>query len=227
MSKDPLPDGTQRSQPTVLVTGQARALLRRVPLQLLAERAEDSNAAIIVTTREDPAVVARRLCGAVSAFDPSLVAMVDATSKPDSTPTRVDELRWHVPSPVAFGHVRSAIDIALEELAARDASHVHFLFDTLTTQFRLADAEIVHRHAHDMAMTVGGERGLGLFTMEPTVTRENEFEQVRHLVDVHVAVRRTASGPEVRWTGLVGNSGGWVSLADSGFRFDELGQSLG
>lgn len=227
MPDDQLPGDRRTSQPTVLVSGRARALLHRVPLQLLAERASPGDGAVVVSTREDPAVVGRRLCGAVSAFDPSRVAVVDATSKATGTLTRADDLRWHVPSPVSFGHVRTAIDVALDELAARDATRIHFLFDTLTTQFRLADADIVHQHAHDLAMTVGRERGLGLFVMKPSAATGQEFEQVRHLVDVHVAVRQTADGPQVRWTGLVGSSEGWVALADTGISVDAVGRSMG
>lgn len=227
MPEDRLPDRERAAQPTVLVSGQARALLRRVPLQLLAERVDPGDGVVVVTSREDPGVVARRLCGALSAADPSRVAMVDATSKATPSLTRADDLRWHVPSPVSFGQVRAAIDVALTELRARDVARIHFLFDTLTTQFRLADADLVHQCAHALAMTVGVEYGLGLFTLEPSVVTDQEFERARHLVDVHVAVRRTASGPRVRWTGLVGDSDGWVSLADSGFRFDALGRSLG
>lgn len=227
MTEDRVPDGPRESQPTVLVSGQARALLRRIPLQLLAERVAPGDGAVIVTAREDPAVVARRLCGAVSAFDPSLVTMVDATSKATGGLTRVDDRRWHVPSPVSFGHVRVAVDAALDELGTRDAASVHFLVDTPTTQFRLADADLVHQYTHDLAMVVGAEHGLGLLTLEPAATTEREFEQVRHLVDVHVAVRRTANGPQVRWTGLVGSSDGWTGLKDAGIHFDALGRNLG
>lgn len=227
MSEEPLPGDREQTQPTVLVSGQARALLQRVPLQLLAERARDGDGVVIASTREDPGVVARRLCGAVEAFVPSRVAMIDATSKSSGALTRVDDRRWHVPSPVSFGHVRTAVDIALNELAAADVERVHFLFDTLTTQFRLADADIVHQHAHDLAMAVGGQTGLGLFTLEPSALSETAFERVRHLVDVHVTVRRTADGPQVRWTGLLGNSCGWQALADAGLDLPAFGRSLG
>lgn len=227
MVEDRLPGGRRATQPTVLVSGEARELLRRVPVQLLAERGEPGDAVVVVTAREDPAVVARRLCGAVAAFGPDLVGLVDATSKAAATLTRVDDLRWRAPSPVAFDHVTSAVDAAREALRARDADRVHVLFDTLTVQFRLADAAAVLHHAHDLLMAVGGERGLGLATLAPSVTTDEEFERVRHLVDVHVAVRRTSGGPEVRWTGLAGSSEGWAPLADSGLRFDALGKSIG
>lgn len=217
----------QGTQPTVLVSGQASELLRRIPLQILAERCTPGDGAIVVSTREDPAFVARRLLGAVGTFDGTVVAAVDATSKSETTLTRPDDLRWHVPSPVAFGHVGTAVDAAREELRARGVDRVHLLSDTLTVQFRLADADAVHQHAHDIAMAVGGDRGLGLFTLAPSVTTDEDFEGVRHLVDVHVAVRRTANGPEVRWTGLLGSSDGWVALSEAGFRFDALGTSIG
>lgn len=214
------------AQPTVLVSGQARELLRQVPLQLTAERFRAGDGAVVVTAREDPGVVARRLCGAVPAADPDRVAMVDATSKARATPTRVDDRRWHVPSPVAFEQVAAAVEAALAELHARESDRVHLLFDALTTQFRLADAGAVHRFTHGMA-TRAARTGPGLFTVEPSVTVEREFEQLRHFVDAHVSVRRTPGGPQVRWTGAHGDSEGWVSLADAGLRFDALGRCLG
>lgn len=138
--------------------------------------------------------------------------MVDATSKPSTGLARVDDLRWHVPSPVAFGHVRTAVDAALTELRVRGAARVHLLYDALTAGFRLAADDDVHQHAHEVAMTAGDEQGLGLFTLAPSAVTDHELERVRHLVDVHVAVRWTVDGPQVRWTGLVGDPEGWVPL---------------
>lgn len=227
MGDDRLPGSQREIQPTVLVSGRARELRRRVPLLLLAERAEPGDGAVVVTTREDPAVVARRLCGAVAAFDSELVAMVDATNKSGTTLTRPADLRWHVPSPVSLDRAGTAVDAALDELRARDVGRIHFLFESLTVPFRLVDTDAVHRYVHDLAMAVGGERGLGLFTLAPSVAAPEEYEGVRHLVDVQVAVRRTADGPQVRWTGLVGRSDDWVPLVDVGFRFDALGNRLG
>lgn len=227
MVEDRLQESRRASQPTMLVSGQARELLRRIPVQILAERGTPGDGAVVVTTREDPSVVARRLCGAVGAFERPRVAMVDATNKSGTTMTRADEMRWHVPSPVAFGHVARAVDAARDELRTRDVDRIHLLSDTLTVQFRLAHADAVHQHAHDLAMAVGSDRGLGLFTLAPSATTDEEYEGVRHLVDVHVSVRRTADGPQVRWTGLLGRSNGWVPLADSDYRFDALGTSLG
>lgn len=227
MADDRLQETGRGTHPTVLVSGQARELLQRVPVQILAERGASGDGAVVVTTREAPSIVARRLCGAVDAFEPQFVATVDATSKSGTTLTRPDDLRWHVPSPVSFAHVGEAVDAARDELRIRNVDRIHLLVDTLSVQFRLADADVVHRHAHDLVMAVGGERGLGLFTLAPSVTTGEEYEGVRHLVDVHVSVRRTAGGPKVRWTGLLGSSDGWVRLSDSGFRFDALGTSIG
>lgn len=212
MTETTLPGGDQGAEPTVLVSGQSRALLDRVPLQLLGERVEDDDGVVVVAAESDPSVVARRLRAAAPSAEPSL-ALVDATGKAAGALTRVDDLRWRVPSPAAFGHVRSALDVAVDALAGRGADRVHLLLDALTAQFRLADADIVHQHAHDVAMAAGGQRGLGLFTLRPSAAGEAAFQRVRHLVDVHVAVRRTERGPEVRWSGLLRDSGGWVPLA--------------
>ena len=224
---DGLPGGGQSSQPTVLVSGRARDLLRRVPLQLLAERVEDGDAVVVVTAREDPGVVGRRLATGVDAVDPDRVALVDCTTKDPDPPTRPGELRWAVPSPASFGDAVRAVEDALAALAARDAGRIHFLSDTFTTQFRLADPEDVLGHAHDVAMAVGGERGLATLNVEHAAVTDREFGRLKHLVDAHVEVRRAGDDPEVRWTGLLGGSEGWVALADTGLRFDALGTSLG
>lgn len=227
MTEERLPGNDRVTQPTVLVAGGARELVRQIPLQLLAARAEPGDAAVIVTAREDPAVVARRLCGAVEALVPARVATVDATTTGPSALSRVDELHWQVPSPTSFRQLRTAVDVALTELRARDAERVHFVVDTLTTQFRLGDGDDVHRHAHHLAMTAGAEAGVGQFALEPAATTDREYERLRHLMDVEVCVRRTASGPKVRWQGLVGTSDGWVPLVDSGPTFDALGRNIG
>jgi hypothetical protein len=211
MSENTLPGGDGGAEPTVLVSGQSRALLERVPLQLFAERVADGDGVVVVGGETDPSVTAGRL-RAAAGVGAARVALVDATTKAAGSLSRVDDLRWQVPSPVAFGHVRSALDVAVGALTERGADRVHLLFDALTAQFRLADADIVYQHANDVAMAAGGGPGLGVFTLRPSTAGEAAFERVRHLVDVHVAVRRTERGPEVRWTGLLRDSEGWVPL---------------
>lgn len=221
------PGGGRDSQPTILVSGRPRESLRQVPLRLFGERAMAGDGAVIVTTRDDPAFVARRLTGGVDAFVPERVALVDCTTKQRGGLARTGDIRWEAPSPVSFPLACEAIDDALATLHERGVERVHFLFDTLTTQFRLAAAEDVLQHTHDLAMTVGTESGLGVFTIEHAVATDRESERLKHFFDVHVEVRRGDDGPEVRWTGLVGSSDGWVPLADSGIRFDAFGKTLG
>lgn len=219
------PGRGQDSQPTVLVSGRPRESMRRVPLRLFGERARPGDGVLIVTTRDDPAFLGRQLAEGVESFGGDRVAMVDCTTEQRGSVAKTGELRWAVPSPVSFADVSQAIDDALAALHERGVERIHVLFDTLTTQFRLADAETVLQHAHDLAMTVGSEAGLGVFTVEHAVATDQQSERLKHLVDVHLEVRRGDDGPEVRWTGLVGNCSGWLTLDDSGVRFDALGQS--
>jgi len=212
MSENTLPGGDRGAEPTVLVSGQSRPLLERVPLQLLAERVGDGDGVVVGGGETNPSVAAGRL-RAASGVAASRLALVDATSEAAGSLTRVDDRRWQVPSPVAFGHVRSALDLAAGELSDRGADRIHLLFGALTAQFRLADPDIVCQHAADVVNAVGDGPGLGVFTLRPSTAGEAAFERVRHLVDVHVATRRTERGPEVRWTGLVRDSDGWVPLA--------------
>jgi KaiC/GvpD/RAD55 family RecA-like ATPase len=198
-----------------------------VPLQLFAERAVDGDGAVVGTTREDPAFAARRFAGVVDTFECDSVALVDCCTKGRDSLSRSDNLRWEVPSPVAFSELSTAVDEAFAALADHGNDRGHFLFDTLGTQFRLAESDSVVQHVHDLAMRLGTEVGLGVFTVESSAVTDQEFERLKHLVDVHVEVRRVEDGPEVRWTGLVGRSDGWVTLADDGIRFDAIGTNLG
>lgn len=220
------PGGGRRSQPTVLVSGAASDLLERVPIRLFADRTEDGDGAVVVTTREHPTAVAQRLAQGVAGLDPDRLAVVDGCTADQAEATVRDGLRWSVRSPVAFDAISRAVRSALTTLADRGVERVHFLFDTLSSPFRLAAGDAVLDHAHEVAMTVGSHRGLGVFTVEEPAVTGAEAERLKHLVDVHVEVRRGDDAPEVRWSGLVGGSNGWVGLGDAGPP-DALGTNLG
>lgn len=211
------------AEPTVLVSGQTRALLRRIPLQLLDERVQSGDGAVVLTTSEEPATVGRRLSGGVEALEHENVAIVDCATERRSPVTRTTALRWNVPSPVSFPQVSEALREALDTLAERRVPRTHVLCDTTTAQFRLAAPDRVVQSTHDVAMSVGGERGLGVFVFDATSVPDRQVERLQHLFDVHVEVGRRGGSSEVRWTGLVGRSDGWVPLADVAHASTHLG----
>lgn len=211
---DSIPEHGRDSQPTMLVSGETRTLLRSIPLQLLDERAQPGDGVVIVTAHEEPASIGRRLAGRVNAFEPDHVALVDCCTKQRSSLRRPTALRWDVPSPVSFSQASEALRQAFEGLAERGVPRTHVLCDTIVTQFHLAPADHVLQHSHDIAMTVGGERGLGVFICDASTVPDRQVERLKHLVDAHVEVRQAGGRSEVRWTGLVGRSDGWVPLAD-------------
>lgn len=227
MDERRLPASGRGARQTVLVTGQARALLRRVPLRLFGQRVRESDGVVVATTLEDPAVVGRRSCAAVPGLDADRVALVDCRARNPEAPSRGQTLRWEVPSPVAFRAVAAAVRAAGEELTARGAERVHVLFDALTAQFRLADPVCVARHAREVATTVAAGRGIGAFALEPSAVTDREFARLKRLADVHVAVRRTVAGPQVRWSGPADRSDGWVPLASTELGLDAPGKSVG
>lgn len=221
-----LPGGGRESQPTVLVSGATRQLLQEVPLGLLADRSSPGDGAVVVTTRTDPSTVTRRLASTVDALDADRLAVVDCCTSDQPQATVREGMRWSVRSSVAFGPAGRAIRTALSALAERGVERTHFLFDTLTTPFRLADGDDVLEYAQDVAMTIGRERGLGVFTVDRAAVTDREAERLTHLIDVHVEVRRGEDAPEVRWSGLVGGSNGWVGLCDAS-RTDAMGMNTG
>lgn len=207
------------SQPTVLVAGRQRDLSQRVALQLFGERARSGDGVVIATARGDPAVLGRQLAEHVPAFDRERIALVNCCDGgADSTGPRT----WNVPSAVSFAGVEGAVRSARQALDDQGVERRHFLLDTFTTQFRLAaEPEAVLRHADGLAMSLGTEAGLAVFTVDPAVVTDGEQERLRHLLDVHVEVRND-DDVELRWTGLVGGSDGWLPLSDAGIRYEPL-----
>lgn len=212
------------SQPTVLVAGRQRDLSQQVSLQLFGERARSGDGVVIATALGDPALLGRQLAEHVPAFDRERIALVNCCeggNSRSSSPTT-----WDVPTPLSFAGVEDAVESARRALDDRGVGRRHFLLDTLTTQFRLAaDPGDVLQHAKELAMSLGSEAGLTVFTVDPAVVTAGEQERLRHLLDVHVEVR-DGEEVELRWTGLVGGSDGWTPLADAGIRYEPLGTSL-
>lgn len=215
------------SQPTVLLSGSRRTLLQEVSMQLFGERAVDGDGVVIATSRGDPALVGRLLAENVEAFDPGRIALVDCCDGTCGSSPPTDYL-WDVRSPLAFDRFEAGVESARRTFTDRGVDRLHFMFDTLTTQFRLAsDPEAVLQHADDLAMSLGAEDGLMVFAVDPATVTAEERERLRHLFDVSVEVRGESDDVELRWTGLVGGSDGWVPLADAGIRYEPLQASLG
>lgn len=216
------------SQPTVLLSGNQRTLLQEVSMQLFGERAVAGDGVVIASARGDPALVGDLLSEHVGAFAPDRVALVDCCDGTCGSAPRPSDRRWDVPSPLAFADVEAGVESARRTLDDRDVGRRHFLFDTLTTQFRLAaDPGAVLEHADDLAMTLGAETGLTVFAVDPATVTDDERRRLQHLFDVNVEVRSGDGDVELRWTGLVGGSDGWVPLADAGIRFEPLQATLG
>lgn len=222
------PGRGRHSQPTVLVSGRQQDLLQAVSLQLFGERAMPGDGVVIVTARANPERLGRKLTTNVPAFESDRIDLVDCRTgrhHPQSHPaTRTDD----VPTPISFVDIETSVESARLTLDERNVERRHFLFDTLTTQFRLAGVpEGVLEHAETLAMAIGIESGLTVFTVDPTVVTDHELDRLRHLFDVHLEVRSSEAEVELRWTGLIGGSDGWLPLADAGIRFDPLEPGLG
>lgn len=201
-------------QPTVMVTGTAGREMRSVAMQLFDGRAAKADGAVVVTTRESPAAVVRRLIGGPGEFDGDQLAVVDASGADDDERPDVGLLECVDPG-ADPEPVNETVTAGLEWLAAAGVERRHFLYDTLAADDRLQGPEAVYDRAYRIAMTVGAEDGLGLFTLDDDGLSVDVVERLGHLFDVTVEVRERRGETELRWTGLLGASDGWVSLADA------------
>jgi hypothetical protein len=211
MTDQPLPGDRQESQPTVLVSGQARALLHRVPFQLLAGRASAGDGAVVVSTRASPTVLVGRLTDGPRGLDPARLAVVDARGGGD-TP----DVGWyrHVASDAEPGTLDDAVVEALDWLGGAGIERRHFLYDTLASA-GTPDGDDAYDRAYRIAMTVGAEDGLAIFALDAGVLPEETVEELTHLFDVHLQLREHHGDTELRWTGLLGASDGWISRGET------------
>lgn len=208
-------------QPTVMVTGSGGPKLRSVAIELFGARSDPGDGAVVVTTREPPAALSRRLTEGTCGFDPGKLAIVEAgveaaTGVEDGVEVNggaVGTVRRVAPEADPES-VDAAVREALTWLTDEGVERRHFLYDTLATGDRLPDEDAAYDRAYRIAMTVGAEDGLALFTLDTGELSEDAVERLGHLVDVTVELRVVAGTAELRWRGLVGASDGWVGLPD-------------
>jgi KaiC/GvpD/RAD55 family RecA-like ATPase len=201
-------------QPTVMVTGSVGRQLRSVAIELFDQRTRPADGAVAVTTREPPTAVVRRLTAGPDGFQRERIAVVDARGTATDDEPEVGSLIRKDPAadPAALDEATTR---SLRWLKEAGVGRRHFLYDTLATGYRLPDEETAYDRAHRIAMTVGAEDGLALFTLDDDGLSADVVERLGHLFDVHVELREHEGETELRWTGLLGASEGWVDLSEA------------
>jgi len=199
-------------QPTVMLTGGDGPRLRSVAAALFGERAGAGDGAVVVTTATPPADLLGALTRNGHALDPADLAVVDLRAGAD--PAVDAGYSTGVAADADAPAVDEAVSSALSGLADDGIGRRHVLYDALATGRDVVDEATAYDRAYEVAMTVGAEDGLGLFTLEDTGVAGEAVAELAHLFDVHVELRAAGDGTELRWTGLLGASDGWVPLAD-------------
>lgn len=201
-------------QPTVLVAGSADHQLRPVATELFDERSSGGDGAVVVTTRESPVALVDRLTGDPGGLDPGHLAVVDARGADEGDEPAVGWLRRVDPG-VAPDAMGASVTDGLSWLADGGVDRRHFLYDALAADYRGTDGAAIYDRAYEVAMTVGVEDGLALFALDADGLPEEYVEELGHLFDVQVELRDGHGATELRWTGLVGASEGWLPLREA------------
>lgn len=207
----------RRPQPTVLVTGSTDRVIRDVPLRLFEEAVHEDDGFLLVSTSEEPRVLADRVIGAVDCLTFDDFGIVDCTPSQNGhvETGRTGDQFWRVSSPVDFTRTADSIWECFDVLEERTTGQTHVLFDSLSTQFSLGESSAVVQNAHQLAVKLGGKNGLGVFPVETNVVSGQDVERLKHLFDIHVEVRKRDHETQVKWSGVVGSSDGWVKLKES------------
>lgn len=210
-------------QPTVMVTGGPGEPLRTVARRLFAARSRAADGVVVVTTRDPPGGLVDRLTDGSGAVDADHVAVVDCrdgeaerAENGGAVETDAVDPGWvrRVSRDVGAEGLDETITSALSWLDDAGVERRHFLYDVLGTDRDAADPEGAYDRAYELAMTVGAEEGLALFALQEAGIPDDVVEKLGHLFDVHVDLRAARERPELRWTGLMGASDGWVDLAE-------------
>lgn len=209
-------------QPTTMVTGPADRLLESVALRLFDERAEPGDGAVVVTTRAAPQAIVGRLTAGPEGFDPRHLAVVDGRAASEPAAVEAGRLR-SIAADAAPPEIEREVRECLDWLDELGVDRRHFLFDALAADRPDPDPGATYDRAYELAMTVGADEGLAVVTVDPAGLSAEAVGELAHLFDVHVRLRDDGDGPELRWTGLLGESAGWlpvreVDFGHSGFR---------
>ena len=204
-------------QPTVLVTGATGRFPLSVALQLLEAGVEPADGAVLVVSETSPTSLVQELTSEPLGLDRDELVVVDCrrAANPDAVDAgRVRRVESHGSALAVDREVRDGLDW----LADRGIERRHFLFDALTVDERLPDPDAVYDLAYELAMTVGAEDGLGAVVVDSAGLSTDDVHRLGHLFDVHLELERGEAGPQVRWTGLLDGSDGWLPVEQVDFR---------
>lgn len=232
-------------QPTVVVAGDPGAGLRPVAGAFFAERTRHDEGAVVVATRRSAAVVelvveeAGLDPGRTAVVDAGVEGSGPARGRTEGWddgegsgdgwedgegsgdgPAAVSgngdpaEPGWYrrVDPAAPAETMDDAVADAFGWLAEAGVERRHFLYDGLGGAPAGVDE---YERAFALAMTVGAEDGLAMFTLDERAFGADEVAEFSHLVDVSVELREDAGSRKLRWTGLLGASDGWVGLGEA------------
>lgn len=208
-------------QPTVLVTGPAGRLSMSVALRLLAARVDPADGGVLVVSDTSPARLIEQLTAEPLGLDRDALVVVDCRRTDDGEEPdagRVRQVRNDESSRAVDREVRDGLDW----LAARGIERRHFLIDSLAPGTGLPDSGAVYELAYELAMIVGTENGLGAFAVESAGLSTGDVRRLGHLFDVRVELKRGEVGPELRWTGLLGDPEDWLPVRQVDFEAADL-----
>ena len=203
-------------QPTVIVSGSAGRLPSSVALGLLEARVDSADGAVLVVSEASPTSPIQKLTAEPLALDRDALVVVDCRQRGGSAELDAGRVRRVPPEGSALAVDREVRD-GLDWLAEQGIERRHFLFDSLALGGPLPDADAVYDLAYELAMTVGAEDGLGAVVVDSDGLSTEEVGRLGHLFDVHVELERDETGPQMRWTGLLGGSDGWVPVEQVDF----------
>ena len=209
-------------EPTVLVTGSAGGSLSSVALQLLKARIGPADGIVLVVFETSPARLIQRLTAGPRGIDRDALVVVDCRRTAEPGEAETGRVRRVQPGGSHLAVDRAVLD-GLDWLAAHEIERRHFLFDSLAVGEWLPDSDAVYHLAYELAMTVGAEDGLGAFVVESAGLPTDDIDRLGHLFDVRLELKRDEGTSQVRWTGLLGGSDGWLPTEQVDFRAADFG----
>lgn len=200
-------EGARQAHPTVLVSGPREAV-RAVALATVGSRTAPRDGVVVVASRSTPEEVVDRLTAGTGGVRAERVVVLDRRPAAEgATPPGVPVRRLSPPTPTP--RLAEAVANALADLDGEDVGVRHFLHEALDGG---SGGETPYDRAHDLAMAVGAEDGVGVFGVETGGRPATAVADLAHLFDVHVETRLEDGEVELRWTGLLGETETWVPL---------------
>ncbi|MBP2030843.1 KaiC/GvpD/RAD55 family RecA-like ATPase [Methanohalophilus levihalophilus] len=187
---------------------------------------DDSNASVLVSTREPGENVLEWFLKHDPDMDTSSLGIVDCVTKTLGIAAEDTDNIKRVSSPVDLTGIGVRISQYFEELwMKKENPPIRLCINSLSTVLMYSNLQTVFRFLHVFTGRIKAAKGLGLFVVEDQMHDPQTIATLKQLFDGMIEIKEHESGHMIRVVGLSPRPTPWFDyvIEDSGITFSKAG----